>query len=35
MAHKGSEITLGDMRLRTETAALTAVAFYKAIQVKD
>jgi 16S rRNA (uracil1498-N3)-methyltransferase len=34
VSHQGSEITLGDMRLRTETAALTAVAFYNAIQVK-
>jgi 16S rRNA (uracil1498-N3)-methyltransferase len=34
VSHQGSEITLGDMRLRTETAALTAVTFYNAIQVK-
>ena len=35
LSHNGTEITLGDMRLRTETAALTAVAFYKATQDRD
>ena len=34
LSHNGSEVTLGDMRLRTETAALTAVTFYNAVQVK-
>ena len=34
LSHNGSEITLGDMRLRTETAALTAVTFFNAAQVK-
>lgn len=34
LSNNGSEITLGDMRLRTETAALTAVTFFNAVQVK-
>jgi len=35
LSHGGSEITLGEMRLRTETAALTAVAFFNASQIRE